>query len=205
MSTLNRIEEPLNGLFGDKGHVQLPEAAKNWIARYAWMLALIGGVLLLLSSWTFWTAANALHALNAYCNSYASNPSLRGIAHECMASSPGVFFYVAFITVLATGILYIVAALKLKEMSKVGWDLLFIASLVYLVYGILTIFAGYGINIVAAVIGAAVTWFFLFQIRSRFTGEVPLPPAMPHISPQPPSQYPPSNPGPPVPPSFPQG
>jgi hypothetical protein len=51
-----------------------------------------------------------------------------------------------------------------------GWNLLYYNMMLNLVVGILYLFvSGYGAaNLIGSVIGVAIGWFFLFQVRSQF-------------------------------------
>lgn len=57
-----------------------------------------------------------------------------------------------------------------------GWDLLFIASIINLVYGIVVLFTDYGsiANLFWSIVGTAIGWYFLFQIREYYLGKKPV-------------------------------
>lgn len=64
------------------------------------------------------------------------------------------------------------AIVPLKEKQKRGWDLLFVASLISAVVAALFVLSsGWGLlpNLFNTALGLAIGWYFLFQIRSRYT------------------------------------
>ena len=83
----------------------------------------------------------------------------------------GIMWYVALAGLVVEGVLLLLAVAPLKALKKSGWDLLFYVSLVNIVVGLVYILVpGYGIgSLLGSLIGAAISWFFLFQIRSRFS------------------------------------
>ena len=85
----------------------------------------------------------------------------------------GAGMWVAFIVLLAEAAIYLLAFTGLKAVKKVGWNWLFIGSVVNVVYGIVVLFTDYGGvgHLIGAVIGAAIGWYFLFQIRDRYLGK----------------------------------
>ena len=44
-NTNNGLIQALDNLFGDKGPIQLPKVTKAWIAKWAWVFALIGVII----------------------------------------------------------------------------------------------------------------------------------------------------------------
>jgi uncharacterized membrane protein HdeD (DUF308 family) len=70
----------------------------------------------------------------------------------------------------AMAVVYIVAFPALRARKKSGWDLLFYAALLNIVYGFVTLFTDYGSvgNLVGTIIGSAIGLYFLFQIRSLY-------------------------------------
>jgi hypothetical protein len=137
----------LDGLFGDKGPVQLPSSTKSWIAKWAWVFALIGVVI---------RGFGLLTLLGL------------GAVFSGLAASTGTF---SFFSALGLGILFLategglllISLPGLKNRKLMGWNFAFYAEMVAIVGNILNF------NLIGAVIAAVIGFFFLFQIRSRFS------------------------------------
>lgn len=136
----------------------LPENTRKFLAKWAWLFALVGGVLSLVATWNIWTAA---HFLQTICRGLAACNSSLG--------SLGVMFYIALLFSLAYSIIFIASAQPLKRGSKSGWDLLFLGIMVNLASVVVSmVYGGFG-NMFAAIISVVIGWYFLFQIRDYFT------------------------------------
>jgi hypothetical protein len=57
-----------------------------------------------------------------------------------------------------------------KARTKRGWDLMFYALLVNIVYGVIILFSNYGGvgNFIFSLIGSAIGLWLLFQIRGKY-------------------------------------
>lgn len=144
--------------------VQLPSGARTWIADNSWWLAIIGGVVSLWGAWSFWQIGHYLSGLNQLANEMAR------LSGSSYSTDLGVMWYVALAGLVVEGVLLLLAVPLLKDHKKTGWDLLYYVSLVSLFVGLVYLFVpGYGVgSLIGSLLGAAISWFFLFQIRSRF-------------------------------------
>jgi hypothetical protein len=138
--------------------LQLPADAKKWIADNAWWIALIGGLLSAGGALAFWQVAHAADELVRVYGVLTGTTSL------------GFMWYVLLIVMAASAALMLLAVSPLKNHRKMGWNLLYYNMMLNLVVGILYLFvSGYGAaNLIGSVIGVAIGWFFLFQVRSQF-------------------------------------
>ena len=151
----NGLEKWLDDAY-KKFPLQLPEGARKWLTDNAWWLVLIGGVLMLWGTWAFWQAG---HYVSDLARSVGVDTS----------QDLGFMWYIALLAMLLQAVLYLIAVPKLKNHQKSGWNLVFYASLVSVVMGLIYIFVpNYAGNIVGVILGAAISWFFLFQVRSKF-------------------------------------
>lgn len=159
------LEKGLDEFVNKKQPLQLPADVRKWIADNSWWLALIGGILSIWGTWGFWQLGHYVDGLSRYTNDLA-----HVYGSTTYATELGPFWYLALFGLLAEGILLLMAVSKLKDHKKAGWDLLFYVSLINLIVGIIYLFVpGYGIgSLLVTLLGAAVAWFFLFQIRNRF-------------------------------------
>ncbi|MHB8191634.1 MAG: hypothetical protein ACYDHP_14710 [Ferrimicrobium sp.] len=134
----------------------LPEGLRQFLATWAWLLAIIGGIASLLTAWSLWSLA---HVFQGFC-----------VAGFCSGGlgSLGPMFYLAFLLSLAYGIIYLTAAKPLKGMHKAGWDRLFLGTLVNVLAAVAFILDGSGGSLFSAILTIAIAWYLLFQIRASF-------------------------------------
>ncbi|HRJ06132.1 MAG TPA: hypothetical protein PK096_01015 [Candidatus Saccharibacteria bacterium] len=160
------LEQLLDDTVNKKQPLQLPTNVRKWLADNVWWMSLAGGVLSLWGAWSFWQVGHYLSGVSTYLNELA-----RVSGTTAYSADLGVMWYVALIGLVIEGILLLLATSKLKQGSKSGWNLLFYTSLVSLAVGLVYLFVpGYGFGgLLGTLVGTAVGWFFLFQIRSRFT------------------------------------
>jgi len=158
------LEQWLDETVNKKQPLQLPIGVRKWLAENSWWLALIGGVLSLWGAWSFWQLGHYLSGFNQVANEVAR---LYGTNYS---TDLGVMWYVALAGMVIEGVLLLLAVSPLKNMRKSGWDLLFYVSLVSIIVGLVYVLVpGYGLgSLIGSALGAAISWFFLFQIRSRF-------------------------------------
>jgi hypothetical protein len=138
---------------------------KKRIVKYMPIIGLVVGVLGLFAALALWNAAHAASTLVDYANelskAYGTGETVKNV---------GVSFYLAFIMLLITSIIPIVAYSGLKAHSKTrGWNLLYISALLSLVYGVFNAFYyGSPMNLISTFIGSAISLYILFQIRSYY-------------------------------------
>lgn len=161
---LSGLEGWLDGVFGDKFPIQLPKAAREWIVKVSPWLALIGGVLSLWASWSFWRAGHYVNQWVDWANTLSAAYGGERVTHL------GLMWYVSLIVLLVQAVLMLLAFPGLRDRKKVGWNLVFYSSLVSIVVGVVQLFvSGYGFgNLIGTLIGAAIGMFILFQVRSYY-------------------------------------
>ena len=164
---LNDLAKKLEPLF--KGLPPLPKGAKEWLVK-AWpILALIFGVLQLLAVWGLWQSGHLVNSLATYTNTL-SHIYGTGV----VVNNLGVFYWISLIVLAVDAVILLLAYPGLKARSISGWNMLFLAAIVNVVYGIVSAFdSGYGNfgNLIFSLIGAAIAFYFLFQIRSYYVGK----------------------------------
>lgn len=165
--TVNGLEKWLDDVYR-KVPFQLPSAAKEWIARNAYWIAAISGVLGLLGAFGLWQAANTVDQLSRFSNELSAaygvtSPGTTGL---------GFFWWILVAVVVVQAILALLAVAPLKDRRKTGWNLMFYSALINVVVGVVYLFvSGYGAsNFVGSLIGSAIGFYFLFQIRPYFLG-----------------------------------
>lgn len=159
------LEKWVDGTLNKNFPVQLPDGAKKWLADNSWWLALVGGVLSLWSAWGFWQAA---HYVSQWARLADDLARYSGV--NTVSSSLGLTWWLAFAAILAQGVLMLVAYPKLKAHSKSGWNLLFYSSFISLAVGVLYLLTpayGFG-SLIGTLLGTAIGWWVLFQMRGHF-------------------------------------
>lgn len=127
--------------------MQLPNSTKDWIARWAWFFALIGVIIRGFGLLTLLGLGAVFSGLAASTGSFSFFSTLG--------------FGIIFLSV--EGLLLLISIPGLKNMKLGGWNFAFYAELVAIVGNLLSF------NFFGAVIAAIIGFFFLFQIRSRFS------------------------------------
>lgn len=143
-----------------KGLPHLPLGFRAWLTENIWWLAIIGLVLTLIG---VLTSLQALSTLNMYSGLAASY----GVVY---AQSQTVI-WVTIAGLIVEAVLLGMAISPLKAKLEKGWRLLFILSLLSIVVSVLSVVLGggyYASSLVGLVIGTAISWYLLFEIRDGF-------------------------------------
>jgi uncharacterized membrane protein HdeD (DUF308 family) len=79
--------------------------------------------------------------------------------------------WLGLILLITEAVLYIAAFPAIRARKKSGWDLLFYAMLVNVVYGVVVLFTSYGslVSLIGTLIGSGIGLYLLFQIRSSYS------------------------------------
>jgi uncharacterized membrane protein len=169
MAQSNQLEQTLKEIFADKAP-PLPESGKKLLVQYAPWLALIGGIL---SAWAAWNMWHWAHIANTYVN-YA-NQINQAFGNSTLSASRLNFGVWLGILVLAIqAVLLLLAFPGLRDRKKTGWNLVYYSVLVSIAYGVVVMFTSYGGfgSLLWTLIGAAIGFYFLFQVRSRYVRQV---------------------------------
>lgn len=153
LTFLDGFEKQLQGWY--KGAPNLPKNFSAWLAKYSWVFVLIGAVLM-----TFAAIAmlSVLGILTTATYAYGATASY------------GFFGWIALLSMVIYLFLSFKAVSPLKAMKKEGWKLLYYLEVFYLVFGLLQwltqpAFVG---NLLGSLIGAALGFYFLFQVKEYF-------------------------------------
>ncbi len=160
------LEQALLPLF--KGLPSLPESAKKTLVKIWPVLALIFGIIQLWAVYVLW---NLGHSTNVAVD-YANQLSIAA-GTGTIVSSLGFFYYLGLGVLVIDAVILLLAVSPLNARRKNGWDLLFLGATLNLVYGLVILFdsyyGGFG-NLVSSLIGSAIAYYFLFQVRDSYTG-----------------------------------
>lgn len=174
MERVRGIENKLADLFKDLP--ALPKNAKKTIVEYWPYVVLVIGILQLAAAWSLWrfydNANQLVGGLNSFISAY-TNEAIGFSAFDKVV----IFFSIAILAVQAVILLMAYGPLRARE--RKGWDLLFLVALSQVVYSVLAAFIdgrGFG-SLVFGLIGAAIGFYFLFQIREFYGAKAALPKA----------------------------
>lgn len=169
MDQLKPIETKLAELFN--GAPDMSASAKKTLAGVLEWIALIFGVLQLLAVWGLWSTGHRVNEFIDVANSYSA-----AVGGPSIAPKLGITYYLALIVLLFSAVSLLMAYPGLKARKKIGWDWLFLGSLVNLVYGVVAVFVGSRIggglsDLIWSLIGSAIGFYLLFQVRELFSGK----------------------------------
>lgn len=171
MSFLNKLEAQLDEWLHKKAPVQLPTDLKKSLAGALWWIALVVGLAQLWAVWILWHLGHLVATVDQAYNTYLSN--VYGAAAP--TTHLGLFYWLAFLASAAAAVLLLLAAPRLKQMNKGGWDLLYYAALVNAAYAVVRLLSGVDVlsGFIGAAIGSVVGAYFLFQVREFFAAKKP--------------------------------
>jgi hypothetical protein len=166
MTSVSKLETTLEGVY--KGTPKLPSNAKKAIVQYLPWINLIFGILTLYSAWLLWHWAHTVNALLNYANSLAQ---AYGVATVSTANHLTIGAWIGLVILVVEGLLFLAAFPATRDKKKSGWDLLFYVGLINIVYAVAILFTTYGGvgGLIASLIGSAIGFYFLFQIKDAYT------------------------------------
>lgn len=168
MAALEDFEKSLNDTFVKKAPA-LPESGKKFIVQYLpWINLIVGAFTLWMVYW-LWHWAHWANQLANYVNSFSAYYGGPAVSIDRM--TPMLWLSLAVLVVEAA--LYILAFPATLAHQKRGWNLLFSALIVNVVYGFLVMFTSYGGfgSFIGTLVGSVIGLYFLFQIRTSYTGK----------------------------------
>lgn len=165
MSLLKQLETTLDDLFGKKAP-PLPPNGKKALVQYLPWINLVLGLLTLYTVLMLWHWAHLANNLVNYANSLSAAYGGPTTATNHM----GAGIWLGLLILAAEALLYIAAFPATRDRKKSGWNLMFYALLVNVVYGVVITFSSYGGigNLIGTLIGSSIGLYLLFQIRSSY-------------------------------------
>jgi hypothetical protein len=166
MSALKSLENSLEDLFVKKAP-PLPPGGKKALVEYLPWINLVLGLVALYTVYILWHWAHIANGLINYANSLSAaygGPAIGGVARMTFG------IWLGLIVLAVEALLYIAAFSPTKARKKLGWNLMFYAMLVNVVYGVIILFTSYGGvgNLIGTLVGSAIGLYLLFQIRSSY-------------------------------------
>jgi hypothetical protein len=165
MKQVEKAEKSLSGLFKDLP--PLSAAGKENIVKVMPWIALIFGVLQVLAGYWVWRLANAADRIADLVNTYSAYYTVPAVH---ISAFDRTVIYLGAAVLLVSGVIGIMAYKPLTARQRRGWDLMFLAALVNLVYAVLAIFIngrGFG-SFIMSLLGTAVGFYLLFQIKASY-------------------------------------
>lgn len=161
MAALDSLEKTLDNLFV-KSAPALPEnGKKNLVAWLPW-INLVLGVFSLLTAYWLWHWAHAVNTLIDYTNAvFGTN-----VAVDRMDTT----VWLGLAVIVVAGVLYLMAFQPTQKRLKSGWNLMFYAMLLQVLYSVVMMFSNYsGSSSIGTIIGTVIGLWLLFQIRSMYS------------------------------------
>lgn len=142
---LNGLEQTLDLYFAKKAPA-LPKGGKEFIVKVAPWLVIIGCVISLPGILTLFGIG-----------SEASNVMMHTVGYGL-----GPVYYVSIILLIGVIVLELLALPGLFNRKKAGWNYVFYATLVSLLSNLIVL------NLLGFVVGALISFYFLFQVREYY-------------------------------------
>ena len=161
MESVRKLEETMASWFKNVPH--LPSGGQKWLADNIWWLALIGAVL------------GAISFLSIISATFLGSALLMGYGGVAGVVVAGAAFIAVLISLASLGLLTVLmfmAVTPLKEHKKKGWELLFISEVASFLFAILGVVFGASSGLIGTIIGAAIGFYLLYEIRGHFDNKV---------------------------------
>lgn len=165
MGTIKQLETKIGGLF--KSAPPLPESSKKSLVN-AWpWIALVFGMLQVLSALGLWGIISTANKAVDIANTYAIYYTGQSVA---LSGADKTAIYLAVILLVVNAVVLLKAYPELKKRTIKGWDLLFLSLLINLAYSVTTVFIdGRGISSFIFSLAASVAGFYLlFQVKDKY-------------------------------------
>ena len=141
---MSQLIATLDQYFGQKAP-QLPANVKEFIVKISPYLAILGLIIFGLSLIPMLTFVFGLGALAAYA-----------------AYVPMTNVYLSLVVLIIVELMYLIAVPGLFKRAKSAWNLMFYAQIVVAISSLI------GLNILGAIIGLIIGFYFLFQVKSYY-------------------------------------
>ncbi len=168
MERIAKIEKKLGEVFKDLPALSKP-TKKTLADAWPW-IALVLGVLQVAAAWALWRLMDVAQPFIDYANTISQYYGGESIGYS---SFDKFVIYLAIASLLVQAAIMFMAFKPLQAKVKRGWDLMFLAALLNVVYAVISIFIdGRGLGgFVMQLVGTSIGFYFLFQIRELYTGK----------------------------------
>ncbi len=172
MELVKKLEKSLEGVFKDAPSLPA-NAKKNLVAVWPW-LALIFGILQLAAAWALWRLLDATQPLIDLTNQLSQYYGGSSVGYSAFDKT---VIYLGIATLVLDGVILLMAFSPLQKLQRRGWDLLFLGSVLNVVYSVVAVFIsgrGFG-SFIMGLVGSALGFYLLFQIKDSYKGKVVAP------------------------------
>lgn len=169
MESLKTLENKLANLYKDLP--ALPKSTKESIVSFWPIVVAVLGVLQLFAAWALWRLFDRANDAANFVNSFTSYYTNTTVGYSAFDKTV-IYLGIAILAVEA--VVMLLAVSPLNKRQRRGWDLIFLAAVVQVVYAVVSTFIdGRGVgSLIMNLLGSAVGFYFLFQIREYYTGKV---------------------------------
>lgn len=166
MDKVHKIENKLAGVFKDLP--AMPKNGRKAIVEWLPIIVLVVAVLQVLAAFSL---------IKVYRDADRFITGVQTVFGGMLGAPVGLSAFDKLIIITSIVMLFVQAAIMfmaynpLKAKLKRGWDLLFLTSLLQVVYAVLTTFIdarGAG-SMIMSLLGAAIGFYILFQIRDAYS------------------------------------
>jgi hypothetical protein len=178
MPKASGVKEKLDSLFV-KDAPRIPQGGRKALTAWAPIATLVLGVLSLLAAWDLWhwarMADSVISTVASFCGDRRYSPFDLSDCPAPMDTRFSVWLWLGVAFLVARGVLYLLAYSGLKDRKRAGWNYLYYALWLQIVYAVLSLFVPYdaGSHFISSLIGAAIGFYLLFQIRSSYPANRP--------------------------------
>lgn len=161
MKLIKKLEDKLASLF--ENVPALPTSSREALVNLWPWIALVFGALQLLAAWALVGMIQRAENFVNYDSFYIRNP-------DALSGAEQTPIYLGILVLIVEAIILLRAYPELKMRSRFGWELLFLASLLNVLYSLIGLFIqsrGIG-TFIFSLISSAVGFYLLFQVRGYY-------------------------------------
>lgn len=165
MELVKKAEKSLADLY--KGAPNLSDKTRETLVKVWPILALIFGILQVWAAWMLWDLVRAVNHITTVYGTFLNTS-------YGYSSKDKFFIYLGVLTLLVDGVILLMAYPKLKNRQRSGWDLLFLGSLLNVIYSFINLFiSGRGFSdFLFSLIGSAIGFYLLYQVKGKYKAAV---------------------------------
>lgn len=164
MEMVKKIDVKLAELFKDLP--PLPKSSKEMLAQIWPWLALIGGVLQAFAALAVWRLLTWTSQWEGVADYYARATGV-DVGPSALDKTA---IYIGVVVLVIDAVILLAAFSPLRARLRRGWDLLFLAALLNVVYSVVSIFIsgrGFG-SFIFSLLGSAVGFYLLYQVKELY-------------------------------------
>lgn len=164
MEMVKKLDAKLAELFKDLP--PLPKSSKEVLAQIWPWLALIGGILQALAALAVWRLLTWTNKWEGVSEYYTRATGV----DVGLSALDKTAIYIGVVVLVVDAIILLMAYSPLRNRLRRGWDLLFIAALLNVVYSVISIFiSGRGFSsFIFSLLGSAVGFYLLYQVKELY-------------------------------------